>query len=54
MNLQQEHAIECAYLDLVGAYQCHLAQQPHDWDAHNQSIEHLEAAFPDLLEIGEK
>ena len=54
MNLKQEHAVQCAYLDLVGAHQCHLAQQQHDWDAHKQSIEDLEAAFPDLLEIEEE
>jgi len=54
MTNKQEHAIECAYLDLVGAHQCHLLQQQHDWDAHLQSIEDLVVAFPYLLETEDK
>lgn len=51
----QEHAVLCAYLDLVGAYQCAIrdgaggADNGHDWDAHKLSIHGLETHF-DFIE----
>jgi hypothetical protein len=44
-------AIKCAHADLKGSLEAHEAcdRLMHDWDAHRQSIEDLEAAFPDIL-----
>jgi hypothetical protein len=51
MTDTQKHAVRCAYLDLVGAYEANQESYnyAHDWDAHLQSIDDLEELFPDLL-----
>ena len=52
----QATALRCIHADAAGVYQCAIrdgnggADNGHDWKAHRQSIEELEAAFPDLLE----
>lgn len=47
----QIHAIRCAYLDLWGSLQASRqgSLQHHDWEAHEESINDLEEAFPDLV-----
>ena len=50
MTTEQRQAIKCAYLDLVGSYQCASgARNGHHWDAHRETIHELEAAFPNLI-----
>ena len=52
----QANALRCIHADAAGVYQCAVrdgnggADNGHDWKAHRQSIEELEAAFPELLE----
>jgi len=50
MNNDQTLAIACAFADLCGALQAfqQLDLHAHDWRAHQQSIEDLMAAFPDI------
>lgn len=50
MTPEQILAIKCAYADLVGSKQSFDQSDvhAHDWDAQQQSIDDLEAAFPDL------
>lgn len=47
MNDQQILAVKCALADLLGAQQAYeqADMHAHDWDAHQQSIEDLRAAF---------
>lgn len=47
LTKEQVQTINCAYVDLIGAYQA-MKQQDysvHDWDAHLLSIKELERAF---------
>ena len=52
LNEFQESALIAAYNDMCGVYQCVVRDGNggidcgHDWDAHRQSIEELEEAFP--------
>jgi hypothetical protein len=52
----QATALRCIHADAAGVYQCAIrdgnggAENGHDWKSHRQSIEELEAAFPELLE----
>jgi hypothetical protein len=50
MTQEQILAIKCAHADLLGAEQAHSQADIgyHDWKNHHQSIEDLEAAFPEL------
>lgn len=52
MNADQIAAIKCAHTDLIGALQAmqQADQHAHDWKAHTQTIQELEAAF-DFLEL---
>jgi hypothetical protein len=51
MNQEQKLAVKCAYLDLIGALQAKDEgdYNIHDWKAHQQSINDLEKAFPDIF-----
>ena len=51
MNADQVTAIKCAHADLIGALQAMQRdnQHAHDWKAHAQTIQELEASF-DFLE----
>ena len=51
MTKLQTSVIRCAYADLLGAYQANQSQPnyDHDWDAHLQTIEEMEEAFPEIL-----
>ena len=49
MTTEQRQAIKCAYLDLVGSYQCAGDGSEHNWGAHQETIHELEAAFPNLI-----
>ena len=50
MTTEQRQAIKCAYLDLVGSYQCAGGDRNgHNWGAHRETIHELEVAFPDLI-----
>lgn len=53
MTKSQRFAIECAFADLVGAYQAHLQGDifVHDWDAHRQSIQDLIECFDFIDEV---
>ena len=50
MNHDQKLAVTCAFADLCGALQAfqQLDIHAHDWRAHQQSIEDLMDAFPNL------
>ena len=48
LSPRQKTVIRCAYADLVGAMQAQELGDPHahDWDAHQLSIDEMEAEFP--------
>lgn len=50
MTEQQVLAVKCAYADLLGALQNYekSTYHEHDWNAHQLTIEELEAEFPFL------
>lgn len=56
LNDAQVTALRCIHADAAGVYQCAVrdgnggADNGHDWKAHRQSIEELEAAFPEICE----
>jgi hypothetical protein len=47
LTTAQRCAIECAFADLIGAYQAYQQSDihVHDWDAHRQSIIDLAECF---------
>jgi hypothetical protein len=47
LSTAQRTAIQCAFADLVGAYQAYQQSDMHvhDWDAHFQSILDLAECF---------
>ena len=52
MTIEQITAVKCAYLDLKGSLEALYNRDfdSHDWDAHEESIEDIELAFPFLME----
>lgn len=53
MTYNQETAIRCALLDLIGAFQAYSQSDihVHDWRAHLQTIQELKEAFSCLNDI---
>lgn len=56
MTPAQESAIKCAHADLQGALQAFEQNDihVHDWEAHQNSIDELEEAFPLLCPSSKK